>query len=811
MDLDLTTPHGRVRCVFARTPFQDLPRTPRLHLSPKDFGLKGKVHFAPSDETTSVAEDKSAGSKAAGSKDEEKGSAESEATGSEDGEENSAESEEDGSENSDEAASLILGELDVVSSPTGQSEPPEPAPQPVQRPSPQAKEPHLTPADDDTSTIFAVGDVVSPVTGKSALQKESSTPTLDQSQQPALGGQSSTQNSEAPPSNTLTPDCHKEALLPSVGGPLTPRPSISGIFDSFNVTKGLSSSTSASLSSKGAFSELTQRFDDTPMTELEQSSYLDITKKRKADLSFASPTGKRALHSPKDGGSVYSQEEITQMHVPDADQLPDKKDVTGGEVGPDDADASVSAQPEPSPVIVDVGHGEGQGASSMIATLNAPCQWLSGAVMSHFLAIITSMTPTHALVDIPSDEILVDRHKADFAQAILRGETVGPRKFLAAVDRQNHWVLVELEHVFGEPTELDSNTTAVMNLRIYDSMSNPAVSRDVTQTIQQLVPTGTKVQAKQPQCPQQSDGNSCGVFALVFSVFVVSKTPMPATLDIGHWRLVLRAWAQASSLVSLLPENVLQVTHRRDVDPAVASPRFTEATNETPDKLAIYRVADVSRLLRLTETLVEGNLEWYQTQQDHAAHVLEWVVTEAMPILSTLTASAVREEKWLRQEEANLTNDIGQMKTIIEALGTMKGALPVRDLWACANNGRLSEAERRLVQLRRRLEMCRSGTAPLEKLALPQLEQNSGRQLTNIRSWCAATKRCLGVASSRVRTRSPEGHHTSRVVSVLSLPLLSLTDAYSVQCLLSSGNWQIGLKVRHVCFSSNSSKVELEC
>ncbi|OIW25068.1 hypothetical protein CONLIGDRAFT_684940 [Coniochaeta ligniaria NRRL 30616] len=56
-------------------------------------------------------------------------------------------------------------------------------------------------------------------------------------------------------------------------------------------------------------------------------------------------------------------------------------------------------------------------------------------------------------------------------------------------------------------------------------------------------------------------------------------------------------------------------------------------------------------------------------------------------------------------------------------LCTMKGALVVGDLMAGVNDGRLSEAERRLTQIWRRLEMCRSITVPLEKLALPQLEE----------------------------------------------------------------------------------------
>ncbi|OIW23178.1 hypothetical protein CONLIGDRAFT_143566 [Coniochaeta ligniaria NRRL 30616] len=816
MGLDLATPHGRMRCVFARTPFQDLERTPKLRISPKDFGLTGKSK----DGTSSQAEEESAGSEAGSSEDgsSEAGSSEpgsSEAGEEEAGEEDAGEEDAGEEEAGDEDTSTIHAAGDVISSPTGQREAMHPPAQDDQLPSLRPKEHDITSTDEDTSTIFAAGDVVSTLTGKSALRKKSParpTRVLDTVERPAHLVQSSAQNPQVPTqnpqdltSNTVTPDRHQDALLQSVGGgltpdgqkqaplspvagPLTPRPSITETFASFSTTDGPNANTTTNLSWTGAVSDLTQRFADTPMTELEQSSFLDVGTKRKADASFASPTSKKVQHSPQDEDAFlgreetldlseqrrvddsfpsptskpllysandedafYGQWETPPMDEPDVgrlpgDQPPGSKDANPAEVRtgvdapvptqPEPSSvvveattgdiAPVPAQPAPSPVIVDDVHGQGQAAASMIAILNAPRQWLNGAVMSHFLTTITSMTQTHAPIDLPSNTDLNDRSAEDFAKAISRGQSVGVTRFLAAMNPKSHWVLVELEPVW-EPTEVEGSTGAVMNLRLYDSMSRTSGSQDIAQsveqTVQRLVPKGTDVRLERLKCPQQPDANSCGVFVLVFSVFVVTNTRMPARLEIGYWRGLFWAWSQQSSLVSAFPGTVVRVTHRADVDPEVVSPSFTEAGNETSDKLASHRVADVTRLLQLTATLVRENLDWYRTQRNHAADVLEWVVDEAKPVLSALAAAVVQEERRLSQDQASLTHDIEQMKKIIEALRTMKGALVVGDLMAGANDGRLAEAISRLNQIWRRLEICRAGTGPFEKLALRQLEQ----------------------------------------------------------------------------------------
>ncbi|OIW23098.1 hypothetical protein CONLIGDRAFT_674603 [Coniochaeta ligniaria NRRL 30616] len=297
---------------------------------------------------------------------------------------------------------------------------------------------------------------------------------------------------------------------------------------------------------------------------------------------------------------------------------------------------------------------------AMVEILQSPDKWLSGAIISHFLLQLASCSTSYTMQELPLDGTSTE------AMAALRRHgsgsdvviALGIQRSLVSVNLNNHWALLVGEMV-GSYQLLDSRGTDGF-LRL--------VRERITRLFRKL--QDKDIQPYPQQVPQQQDANSCGVFVIVFAMFSITDTPLPASLNIEAWRLLLLAMVKGCSFSSVLEPHLLQVEEATTLPPIITDIPPPTSPSTTQSLFAHIRHLE-STALTLRAALTQHKT-FYTARLTEITTLLTFLTTEATPVLARLTTVADESLATLDNQQTLFSHDEETLRKAVEVLKGVK-------------------------------------------------------------------------------------------------------------------------------------------
>ncbi|KAK1827286.1 hypothetical protein QBC39DRAFT_375758 [Podospora conica] len=160
-----------------------------------------------------------------------------------------------------------------------------------------------------------------------------------------------------------------------------------------------------------------------------------------------------------------------------------------------------------------------------------PKGWLTGATMNMALDAVTAVTVPRRFFAVSTDILVATTRAGNHPvyTARLRDQDM---LLLPLHICTNHWALATLDRTTKAASVYDSIVSAT-----HEEAAEDVISRFLAEFLGEDVHTWHFTTAASPQ---QADGSSCGIFALVAAIHVVSARTIPtAPYNVKMWRLVL--------------------------------------------------------------------------------------------------------------------------------------------------------------------------------------------------------------------------------------------------------------------------------
>lgn len=326
-----------------------------------------------------------------------------------------------------------------------------------------------------------------------------------------------------------------------------------------------------------------------------------------------------------------------------------------------------------------------------IQILESDTGWLNDTLMDSFAQLFAFSSESFAHIT----NLKLDNKPTADDTAVQRFRRNSPRlpepdTAILCINMYNsHWVCVSVGLIDNR-------------CRLFDSLPSAEHLTTTTNKLANLQPLLTQsantIVVTTAECPTQSDGYNCGVYALVCACFSVIKMEIPKTINAPLWRKLFLAMAKRTSMSSCLPEHVVSVVRTVTRPPPIPLNENGDLDGDHPHEAVRelsplaqidWHAREAERHATRASCLARACVEQYTHRLETTRDLLAWVTTEAQPAIIPLANSAAdqveRLGELLQQVQADETIYRGLVGTIDAATAHAQVFAGI-DLEAAAQN-----------------------------------------------------------------------------------------------------------------------------